>query len=371
MRVVHVSNTSEKNILGVDRHILNLAVAQKKRRHAVFVVADRPGVFTEACEKRGIPVMGIQELRGETRPDERTSASTARGLMDQFSRFDADLIHCHTPSALRQVIPASIRNRTPLIFSVHAKHIASQALSAHRAGLKFATIAVSRDVFEMLKKDGMPETKMYYVPNGIGTASAEPTHKTNGSHRPNLIFVGTPVTLKGIDVAIMAMAVLRQRLGISCPVLDIYGSDDSVYGYEGQVRYFKEMVDVLGLNNIVRFRGMRLGILESCSSANILVLPSRAETAPLVVLEAMSRGMPVVATDVGDIAEIIPDRRYGQIIPVNSIVALADAVEAILADVAEGRFDPNDSIERHHSFYTSDKMFERVEMVYKAVLDNV
>jgi L-malate glycosyltransferase len=99
-------------------------------------------------------------------------------------------------------------------------------------------------------------------------------------------------------------------------------------------------------------------------------VPSRLEEGPLVVLEAMSRGMPIVTSDVGDVREMLPDQRYGRIVPVDSITEFADAIDSVLADIADGNFDPNLLKERHRELYTTEKMAERVEAVYENVLNN-
>jgi glycosyltransferase involved in cell wall biosynthesis len=168
---------------------------------------------------------------------------------------------------------------------------------------------------------------------------------------------------KGIDVLILAMVELRRRLGPACPILNIYGD-----GFAE--KYLTEMTAVLGLGDIVRFHGFRLGILESCPGSDILVLPSRDEVSPLVVLEAMSRGMPIVATDVGEVANMLPDGRYGRVVPKDSVMPLADAVELLLEDIAGGRFNPDLLIERHRSFYSIEKFAERTETAYRQILLN-
>jgi hypothetical protein len=84
-----------------------------------------------------------------------------------------------------------------------------------------------------------------------------------------------------------------------------------------------------------------------------------------VALEAMSRGIPTVAFDVGEVAEMLPDRRYGRVVPVNSIMALAGGIDSLLSDIADGYFDPNLLIARHRSLYTSEKMAARIEVIYK------
>jgi glycosyltransferase involved in cell wall biosynthesis len=99
-------------------------------------------------------------------------------------------------------------------------------------------------------------------------------------------------------------------------------------------------------------------------------LPSRDEVSPLVVLEAMSRGMPIVATDVGEVANMLPDGRYGRVVPKDSVMPLADAIELLLEDIAGGRFNPDLLIERHRSFYSIEKFAERTETAYRQILLN-
>ena len=80
--------------------------------------------------------------------------------------------------------------------------------------------------------------------------------------------------------------------------------------------------------------------------------------------------MPIVATDVGSVAEMLPDQRYGRVVPPNSITVVARAVESLLSDIAAAKFDPIPLIERHRSLFSSEKMAERVEAVYRQVLLN-
>jgi glycosyltransferase involved in cell wall biosynthesis len=167
---------------------------------------------------------------------------------------------------------------------------------------------------------------------------------------------------KGVDVAVLTMAELRGRLGSRSPELNIYGEGN--YG-----PYYEEMVTTLGLDNVVHFHDPQADALAlHASTTDILLMPSREETGPLVVLEAMSLGMPIVATNVGEVAQMLPDRRYGRVVPVNSIRDLADAIESLLVDIGAGDFDPDLLIERHRSVYTAEKMAEDVERVYRKLL---
>jgi glycosyltransferase involved in cell wall biosynthesis len=295
-----------------------------------------------------------------------------QGLAKQFRDFNADVIHCHDLYPAVQAIPAGNRVRLPCMLTLHLPSIRTtldQLRSAKSLGMKFKVIVPCRSNFESLKEGGMPETDIYYVPNGTPSVSPTRPEAAFKSHPPNLILVGLLEPRKGVDVAILAMAELRRRRGQDCPTLNIYGDTSDNLFYD----HYKEMVELSGLGDIVRFCGMQPGILERCPSSDVLIVPSRVETGPLVVLEAMSRGMPIVATDVGEVADMLPDPRYGRIVPVIvgrrwqrvSIAALADAIESLLSEIADGRFDPDLLIDRHRSFYTIEKMAEKIDMIYK------
>jgi len=216
----------------------------------------------------------------------------------------------------------------------------------------------------------VPDKDLYYVPNGTKAApngtETEPHVRPEGALNadPNLVMVGRVSVGKGVDLAILALLELHRRRGPRCPHLNIYGGGRDRFG----IKYYTEMVAVLGLSEVIKFHGPQLDVLSCCSRSDILVVPSRDETGPLVVLEAMSRGMPIVSADVGDVAEMLPDHRYGRIVPVNSIVMLTDAIDSTLSDIENGRFDPQLLIKRHQALYTTEKLADRVESAYREIL---
>lgn len=367
MRVVHVTNGDEVALMGFERHALNLATAQRARGFSTLVVTDRPGPLVKACQQRDVAIVIEPALRPAGPITFMPVEQTKRALTGRFSSFNAEVIHCHTPPAAAQTIPIANNMRIPCIFTEHSalyddESEAPPLMVAKRRGMRFTTICVCRKNFERLRNAGMSESDVHYVPNG--TESASPSvrsRKARQPGRPDLTLVGSLKMVKGIDIAILMMAELRRRRLQHCPTLYLYGEGD-------QREYFEEIAEVLELNDIVKFCGFQLDIIGQRADTDILLVSSRFETGPIVVLEAMSRGMPIVTTDVGEAAEMLPDPRYGRIAPVRSIVALADAVESLLSDISEGRFEPELLIERHQSLYTSEKMSERIEEIYKQVL---
>jgi len=360
MRIIHVTNSSDTTIAGIERHVLALAVAQKARGFSTMVMMDNQGLFAQSCREHGIPVAVEEGLSPDAGIYGLAAEKTIQGLVNQFKDFGAELIHCHTLLCAAQAIPAGNKIGTPCVFTHHTGNAMQSLITAREMGMKFTTVSVSKLGFESLKKIGMPETDIHYVPNGTkAVSSVRPEMRR--SRRPNLILVGRLALVKGVDIAILAMAELRRRRDRDCPALNVYGDGP-------QEKFLKEMVMVLGLGDIVRFHGTQANILDYCPTTDVLVVPSRSEAGPIVALEAMSRGIPTVAFDVGEVAEMLPDRRYGRVVPVNSIMALAGGIDSLLSDIADGNFDPNLLIERHRSLYTSEKMAASIEVIYKHAL---
>jgi L-malate glycosyltransferase len=360
MKVAHVAHSADRGILGVETHILTLATAQKERGFSPMVITDRPGYLSEACDQRGIPMAVEQGLKLPASGQGVSPGRTIESLIAIFASFGADVIHCHTLPAASQAIVAADRIHIPCIYTHHLAAGGLPMGAAQMLGLRFTIISVSKIGLEYLRKGGVPEKRLYYVPNGTKPVPAERPIERK-SHRPDLILVGSMNYTKGVDIAILAIHELRMRRGQACPILNIYGAGP-------REKYFKEMTALLDLDDIVLFHGVQAGILERCASTDILIVPSRDESGPVVVLEAMSRGMPIVVSEVGEATEMLPDPRYGRIIPVNSITALADAVESMLSDIANGQFDSELLIARHRALYTADKMAERIEPIYENAL---
>ena len=369
LRIAHVIiaagneiGANRDDMQGLGRHVLNLAVAQKVRGLNPVLIsnasAERP--LVEALQGEGIPVVIMPSAH--LQPNQTAKDQTAKDLAAQIEKFNVQLIHCHNLNGVRVAVPMANQIGIPCVLTVHrnSRSISILYEAAKRQGLKFSMICVSRRERDSLRESGISEADLYYVPNGTRSL---PVHQLPEPHYPDLTLVGRIILIKGVDVAILAMAELRRRLGPDVPVLNVYGVDPSG-------NYFREMVHAVGLDDIVRFHGFKLDVLEHCDSRDILVMPSRSETGPLVVLEAMSRGMPIVATEVGEVTEMLPDPRYGRVVRPDSVVALADGIESLLKDISDGHFDPSLVIERHRSRYTVEKMAEDVETVYKQVLVN-
>lgn len=164
----------------------------------------------------------------------------------------------------------------------------------------------------------MPYEKITICPNAV--PDIKPAIKL---HEPaHLLFVGQVVARKGIDDMLKALA----RLTDVPWRMSIAGA--------GDIAFYREMVISLGLQAKVRFMGWQdQSALEALyAEADILLLPSYVENQPLCVIEAMARGVTVIASTVGTLTEMIDHGRTGLLIEAGSLDQIEAAVRALVLD---------------------------------------
>jgi len=195
----------------------------------------------------------------------------------------------------------------------------------------------SRALMQSYLELDFPEQNITVIPRGIPShlimdandLSSLPSADKDGV---KLIFTGRLVPEKGPDVAIEAVAHMVRELGISDIRLDIIGT-----GPDENVRQLHDMVIDLGLDKRVTFLGRleHQELLVRYTEYDVLLFTSRwMEPFSVTLLEAMARGLPVIATNVGCVPEIISAGENGLLVPPDEPRAIADAVRTLLQDPA-------------------------------------
>ncbi|MCT0225912.1 glycosyltransferase family 4 protein [Synechococcus sp. CS-1328] len=194
-------------------------------------------------------------------------------------------------------------------------------------------VALSPAMAELACRHGARRQALRLIPNGvdpceIGLPQHHATAKAalldpHGSLR--LLFVGTLSPVKGVDVLVEACARLRRQA--QSYELSLLGS-----GTDLQVEQLRRKVEDLGLQAQVRFLGPRprSRLAPFLRSAHVLVVPSRSDPLPTVVLEAMLAGVPVIGSAVGGIPFLLDGGSCGALVPPEDSESLAQA----LADLA-------------------------------------
>jgi glycosyltransferase involved in cell wall biosynthesis len=141
---------------------------------------------------------------------------------------------------------------------------------------------------------------------------------------PLVVAVGRLHHQKGFDVLLEALRQVRSARPVHAAIVG--GGPEAAWLAASSQR--------LGLAATVTFTGHSDHPVDELAAADLVVIPSRWESGPLVLLEAMSFGRPVVATPVGFVPELVKDGETGWVVPVEDPRALAGAIVAALADPA-------------------------------------
>lgn len=174
-----------------------------------------------------------------------------------------------------------------------------------------------------------------------------------------ILNVGFITRRKGIDILLKAYARIKSEFPDSRLV--IAGSHSNT-----PPSYWNELQQIIAqhkLNENVLFTGHREDIARLMAMSDMLVLSSRNEAVPICVLEAMVSGLPVVATNVGAIEEILEHGKLGIIVPPEDEMALAEGIRKLITDRAKRQELSQLAQQKARETYKSQTIFSQIEKI--------
>jgi glycosyltransferase involved in cell wall biosynthesis len=224
-----------------------------------------------------------------------------------------------------------------------------------------AFIAVSREdrrrMIEIERVD--PETAVF-VPNGIPALPTPSGRDVRaelgvGAGDPLVISVGFLRRPKAMDVLIEAAAGIAPRFpGLKVLIVG-EGADRLVY---------EALIERLGAGDTVRLLGLRSDVPDLLAASDLAVLSTDSEGSPLSVMEYMDAGLPVVATRVGGIPDLIDDGIEGLLVERQDPAGLGEAIARLLGEPDEARRMGERARERRRREFDIDVMVENLENLY-------
>lgn len=371
LRILHVLRAP---VGGLFRHVGDLARAQVARGHQVGILADSEASdrLTEsrlASLDADMPlgVARVPMAREIGLGDYRASRATARHA---FS-ISADVLHGHGAKGGAYARLAAARMKkagrrvgayyTPHGGSLHyaptsLKGIVFMALERHLASHTDAIIFESAYSSRIYAENvGMPaHLASSIIPNGIRADELEPVRASNDA--ADFVFVGELRKLKGVDLMLRALAAIEAPRR---PTAVIVG--DGPDGAE-----FRDLADRLDLSERVRFPGA-MPARQAFALGRTLVMPSRAESFPYVVLEAGGAALPMIATSVGGIPEIAAGSSL-RLVESENVEALTAAMLRNLEDPAGAAADAASLRDVIAARYSVDVMTNAVLDLYATTL---
>jgi glycosyltransferase involved in cell wall biosynthesis len=244
-----------------------------------------------------------------------------------------------------------------------ARRMVERRLIAARAD---AIIAVSRsDATRMVDAQGFPAAKMRFVANGIASRAPEPRADVRAELgiEPGAPVIGAVATLrpeKRLDLLIEAAGLLAVEFP-DLRVLVAGGPDGQNTAERDRLR---AMVSELGLERTVSLLGFRSDVPAVLAAIDVAVLCSDREASPLVVLEYMDAGKPLVATGTGGIPEMVSNGEEGLLVEPGSASGLAAAIERPLRDRALAARLGDAARERRRRQFDIARTVDELEALY-------
>jgi glycosyltransferase involved in cell wall biosynthesis len=227
-----------------------------------------------------------------------------------------------------------------------------------------AFIAVSRDDRrKMIDIERVPAERVRFIPNGIASRAPMPGHdlrKELGLGPGPLIgAVGTLRAQKAYDVLIRAIASMRPKH----PDLHLV-----IAGGGPERERLERLIGELGLTDVVILLGRRLDVPNLLAGLDVAVCASAFEGSPLAVMEYMDAGLPIVATSVGGVPDLIDDGIHGLLVAPGDPEGLARALDQLVCDRERARALGARARERRTREFSLDVMVENIEALYTELL---
>ncbi|MGX4804381.1 glycosyltransferase family 4 protein [Bradyrhizobium guangdongense] len=368
LRILHAVRAP---VGGIIRHILDLANGQVDRGHHVGILADSL-TGGERADKALAEIaprlkLGVHRLaiRREPSPEDFLVWLRMRRLI---ATLKPDVMHGHGAKAgafvrMRRRTDDTIRIYTPHGGSLHYPlntlkgefYARLERTLMDSTDLFLFESAFARDTYQRIV--GTPKGVVHCVFNGVTPEEFEPVDIADDA--TDLAYVGEFRHIKGADLLVDAVARLHQN---GKKITLTLGGD----GEESAA--LKAQVEKLGLADAIRFIG-HVKARYGFSKGRLLVVPSRGDSMPYVVIEAGAAGIPMIAARVGGIPEIFGPESPALFAPSNA-EAMAEAIATALADVKATAQRASALRERISAHFSQQAMVEGVLAGYRDAFAN-
>jgi glycosyltransferase involved in cell wall biosynthesis len=401
MRILHVNKFLYRRG-GADGYMLDVSALQSERGDEIEYFAmshpmNQPSRFAAYFPAYVEFEPSPESLSGKLKAAGRLMYSPAAraGIESVLKEFRPDVIHLHniyhqlSPSLLRPIR----REGIPAVMTLHDyklacptylflangelceaclgghfyqailkrckdKSLAASTLNAVELTIHTATkayspvnlfVCPSHFIMSKMNQAGVFPERLRWVPNFIATSLAKPKRDPGGG----VVYAGRLSQEKGVDVLIQAVARLGARLDIA--------------GDGPQKAELQALGERLGAKDI-HFHGhlSRADVLSLLRSAAVSVLPSRChENQPLLVLESLACGVPVVGTKLGGVPELIRQGVDGDLVAPNAPDELADRIGAILSDPRRAYEMGQAGREKMDQEFSPSRHLQRLDGIYE------
>jgi glycosyltransferase involved in cell wall biosynthesis len=359
MTVLHLQKVA--GISGSEAHLLSLLPQLKERGWDIrflMLHEHEPGAwdFARELRARGIPLDSIP-LAADVDP-----VAFFR-IAGYLARRRPQILHTHLVHAdvygqlTGAVTGVPIRVSTKHGFNEFRENRGFALGDRAIASLAHMHIAISRGLARYLEEvEGFDGASFEIVHYGI-EPDGEPSAYLGAV--PRLLCVGRLIPIKGHIVLLRAVAEARRRV----PALQL-----DIAGRGPLEPALRALAKELQLEDAVRFRGHVAPVQRAIEEAAIVVVPSMGEGFGMVALEAMERGRPVIAAEIGGLGELVEDGVTGCLVPAGEAAPLADAMVRLASDLPRAAEMGLAGRRRALDQFLQQRCTDRTELLYREAL---
>jgi len=329
----------------------------------------KPGKFPELC---GLAPGQVCSIGMSSRFDLRI----VRRIADYAEEIHAEVLHAHTPRTALIASLVAKQCKLPWVYHVHSPTARDSTrawinrvnnwVEAYSLRNADHIITVSKSLRREMLSRGHARTKVTAIANGVAEQTPIEAHNRMHENHWRLGMVALIRPRKGIEVLLDALARLDKDL--DRVTLDVIGGFETAE-YETSVRNY---VDRLGIGSSVHFRGFIKDVPSVMRTFDAMVLPSLfGEGMPMVVLEALACGVPVIATKVEGTPEVIRDAKEGILAEPQNSASLSDAIRRFVSSRPAWCKMSVNAVERHRSGFSDIHMAGKTARVYRKLTDSL
>lgn len=367
LRVLHVVNG--EHFSGAERVQSHLGRCLPRFQVQADFACVKPDKFADLLMQQG----GRWGRCYRTEMSNRIDVRAAWAIRKLIRRNDYDLLHAHTPRTAMVASLASRLTGLPWIYHVHSPAVrdSSKWLTNHvnaaveKLSLRRCDhlITVSESLRLDCIRNGYGEGQVSVVHNGVPAVCPPRSATPVAGGRWVIGMVALMRPRKGLEVVLESIAKLRDQHDLVLRIIGPFETED----YEKSI---DDLITELKISDRIERVGFTQDVPAELAKLDAMVLPSLyGEGLPMVVLEAMAAGLPVIATRVEGTPEAVTDGVEGLLAEPRDPASLADRIEELVTGVHDWTVMSEAAIRRHSQDFSDDAMARNTADVYRNVLE--
>ena len=367
MKVLYIITKADE-IGGAQVHVRDLAKKLNADGHNVSIIVGENGALVNQLKNENIEVIIVEELIRDISPSKDLQAIIK--IRKLIKKISPDIIGLHSSKAGIIGRLAAVGLRIPVVFTAHGWAFADGVGEKKRkfyvliekilAPLVDRIITVSKQDKELaVKYNVAPDSKQIVIHNGMPDLEMvlhSSTENTNAQIK--IISVARFSEQKDHETLLLALSKIEQVNWLL-----------TLVGKGPKIDLIKSYAHELKIDSNIEFLGERDDIISLLNESDIFTLITNWEGLPLSIIEAMRAGLPVVASNVGGVQELIDDNHTGFLVKHKDVQQLTKIFEKLLKDKSLRDRMGHLGREKYIANFTFDNMYHKTLGVYKELIE--